>query len=78
MSEKVETSSLADPAATEPAGGSVLEPYEPPAGGLGALQSTALALREQCIALKGSGILPSMNQPDGFGGPDCACPPIVP
>jgi hypothetical protein len=50
---------------TEPAGGPVFEPYESPAGGWGALQVTARALREQSIALKGSGVLMAMNQPDG-------------
>jgi hypothetical protein len=32
----------------------VFEPYESPAGGWGALQATAKALREQSIVLKGA------------------------
>ena len=48
------------------------EPYESPAGGWGALQATAKALREQSIILKGSRSLLSMNQPDGFDCPGCA------
>src|SRR5271168_592689 len=47
-------------------------PYESPAGGWGALQATAKALREQSIVLKGSEMLLSMNQPDGFDCPGCA------
>jgi molybdopterin-dependent oxidoreductase alpha subunit len=74
MSRKPETSSPAETAVVEPAGGPVFEPYESPAGGWGALQATAQALREQSIALKGSGILLSMNQPDGFDCPGCAWP----
>jgi molybdopterin-dependent oxidoreductase alpha subunit len=50
------------------------EPYESPAGGWGALQATAKALREQSIVLKGSEMLLSMNQPDGFDCPGCAWP----
>ena len=51
------------------------EPYESPAGGCGALQATAKALREQSIVLKGSrAALLSMNQPDGFDCPGCAWP----
>src|SRR6202166_3584724 len=50
------------------------EPYESPAGGWGALQATAKALREQSIVLKGSESLLSMNQPDGFDCPGCAWP----
>jgi anaerobic selenocysteine-containing dehydrogenase len=50
------------------------EPYESPAGGWGALQATAKALREQSIILKGSKSLLSMNQPDGFDCPGCAWP----
>jgi hypothetical protein len=49
-------------------------PYESPAGGCGALQATAKALREQSIVLKGSRALLSMNQPDGFDCPGCAWP----
>jgi molybdopterin-dependent oxidoreductase alpha subunit len=50
------------------------EPYESPAGGWGALQATAKALREQSVALKGSKALLSMNQPAGFDCPGCAWP----
>jgi molybdopterin-dependent oxidoreductase alpha subunit len=50
------------------------EPYDAPAGGWGALQAVAKALREQSIALKGSKTLLSMNQPDGFDCPGCAWP----
>jgi anaerobic selenocysteine-containing dehydrogenase len=50
------------------------EPYELPAGGWGALQAVAKALREQGIVLKGGKTLLSMNQPDGFDCPGCAWP----
>jgi molybdopterin-dependent oxidoreductase alpha subunit len=50
------------------------EPYESPAGGWGALQAVAQALREQSTILKGSRALHSMNQPDGFDCPGCAWP----
>src|SRR5579859_6134900 len=52
----------------------VFEPYDSPAGGWGALQATAKALREQSILLKGGKALLSMNQPDGFDCPGCAWP----
>jgi molybdopterin-dependent oxidoreductase alpha subunit len=52
----------------------VFEPYESPAGGWGALQATAKALREQSVVLKGARALLSMNQPDGFDCPGCAWP----
>jgi molybdopterin-dependent oxidoreductase alpha subunit len=74
MSEKSETSAATEAAVAEPAGGPVFEPYESPAGGWGALRATARALREQSIALKGSGVLMAMNQPDGFDCPGCAWP----
>lgn len=70
MSEKIQT----EAAVTEPPGGPAFEPYGSPAGGWGALQATAHALREQSIALKGSGVLLAMNQPDGFDCPGCAWP----
>jgi hypothetical protein len=54
-----------DPGVTAPR---VLAPYNPPAGGWGALRATARALREQSVELKGSRALLSMNQPGGF---DC-------
>ena len=59
---------------TEPPDGPAFEPYESPAGGWGALQATARALREQSIAIKGSKALLSMNQPHGFDCPGCAWP----
>jgi molybdopterin-dependent oxidoreductase alpha subunit len=49
-------------------------PYKPAAGGWGALRATANALREQSVAIKGSRVLLSMNQPDGFDCPGCAWP----
>jgi molybdopterin-dependent oxidoreductase alpha subunit len=52
----------------------LFEPYASPAGGWGALQATAKALREQSVILKGSKSLLSMNQPDGFDCPGCAWP----
>src|ERR1700751_2977004 len=52
----------------------VFAPYDPPAGGWGALRATAEALRQQSILLKGSKALLSMNQPDGFDCPGCAWP----
>jgi molybdopterin-dependent oxidoreductase alpha subunit len=66
--------SPADVPANEPAGKPVFAPYNPPAGGWGALRATARALREQSIVLKGSETLQSMNQPDGFDCPGCAWP----
>src|ERR1700721_2357113 len=50
------------------------ESYDSPAGGWGALQATAKALREQSIVVKGGKALLSMNQPDGFDCPGCAWP----
>lgn len=52
----------------------LFEPYKAPAGGWGALQATAKALREQSVVLKGGKLLLSMNQPDGFDCPGCAWP----
>ena len=52
----------------------VFAPYDPPAGGWGALRATARALREQSVELKGSRALLSMNQPEGFDCPGCAWP----
>ena len=52
----------------------VFAPYNPPAGGWGALRATARALREQSVELKGSRALLSTNQPDGFDCPGCAWP----
>lgn len=50
------------------------EPYDSPAGGWGALQATAKALREQSVIVKGGEALLSMNQPDGFDCRGCAWP----
>src|ERR1700738_1759616 len=52
----------------------LFEPHESPAGGWGALQAAAKALREQSVVLKGGRALLSMNQPDGFDCPGCAWP----
>src|SRR6195256_4754932 len=52
----------------------LFEPYDSPAGGWGALQATAKALREQSVVLKGGKSLLAMNQPDGFDCPGCAWP----
>src|SRR6202162_3611611 len=52
----------------------LFEPYESPAGGWGALQAAAKAVREQSVVLKGGKTLLSMNQPDGFDCPGCAWP----
>lgn len=59
---------------TERSTGPVFEPYDSPAGGWGALQATARALREQSVVLKGAKALLSMNQPSGFDCPGCAWP----
>jgi len=74
MSDRPPASGKPAAAVAEPADGPVFEPYESPAGGWGALQATARALREQSIALKGSRALLSMNQPHGFDCPGCAWP----
>ena len=52
----------------------VFAPYNPPAGGWGALRATARALREQSVEIRGTRALLSMNQPDGFDCPGCAWP----
>jgi hypothetical protein len=72
MSEPDKATSSSEAVVVEPTDGPVFEPYESPAGGWGAPEATARALREQSIALKGSGVLLSMNQPDGFDCPGCA------
>ena len=72
--ERPVPSSPADVPANEPAAPPVFAPYNPPAGGWGALRATARALREQSVELKGSRALLSMNQPDGFDCPGCAWP----
>jgi molybdopterin-dependent oxidoreductase alpha subunit len=66
--------SPADVPANEPADKPVFAPYNPPAGGWGALRATARALREQSVEFKGSRALLSMNRPDGFDCPGCAWP----
>jgi molybdopterin-dependent oxidoreductase alpha subunit len=58
----------------KPAAPPVFAPYNPPAGGWGALRATAKALRDQSVELKGSRALLSMNQPEGFDCPGCAWP----
>jgi len=77
-SEKTDGAAVADPGADEaPVVESELPnfaPYDSPAGGWGALQATAKALREQSIVAKGSRALLSVNQPDGFDCPGCAWP----
>ncbi len=67
-------SSAAEIPDREPAEKPVFAPYNPPAGGWGALRATARALREQSVELKGSRALLSMNQPEGFDCPGCAWP----
>ena len=66
--------SVADDSNHEAADKPVFAPYNPPAGGWGALRATARALREQSVELKGSRALLSMNQPEGFDCPGCAWP----
>src|SRR5216684_1811093 len=63
-----------DGVAATPGEPPLFEPYESPAGGWGALQATAKALREQSVVLKGGKTLLAMNQPDGFDCPGCAWP----
>jgi molybdopterin-dependent oxidoreductase alpha subunit len=74
MSEQTSRSSspveAPDPEAAKP----VFAPYNPPAGGWGALRAVVKALREQSVILKGSEALLSMNQPEGFDCPGCAWP----
>jgi molybdopterin-dependent oxidoreductase alpha subunit len=48
--------------------------YDGPAGGWGALRSTAKHLLEQGVPVRGSKTLLSTNQPDGFDCPGCAWP----
>ncbi len=67
-------SSLPEVHEPEPTDRPIFAPYDPPAGGWGALRATARALREQSVELKGSRALLSMNQPDGFDCPGCAWP----
>ena len=67
-------SSLLEVHEPEPTERPVFAPYDPPAGGWGALRATAKALREQSVELRGSKALLSMNQPHGFDCPGCAWP----
>ena len=60
MPDNLEFRSPADSPVEEPRGGPSFEPYDSPAGGWGALQATAKALREQSVALKGSKALLSV------------------
>ena len=55
------TADIPDELAEKPASA----PYNPPAGGRGALRATARAPRDQSVVLKGSRALPSMNHPEG-------------
>jgi molybdopterin-dependent oxidoreductase alpha subunit len=73
LADTPSTASIDDVPATS-GGLPLFEPYGSPAGGWGALQATAKALREQSVVLKGSKALLSMNQPDGFDCPGCAWP----
>jgi hypothetical protein len=68
------TTTYTDDGSAKPGELPLFEPYESPAGGWGALQATARALREQSVVLKGGKTLLSMNQPDGFDCPGCAWP----
>ena len=68
------TTAYTDDGPAKPGELPLFEPYESPAGGWGALQATARALREQSVVLKGGKTLLSMNQPDGFDCPGCAWP----
>jgi len=74
VSDQSRPSSDPTTAQQEPTGKPIFAPYDAPAGGWGALHATARALREQSIELKGSKMLLSMNQPDGFDCPGCAWP----
>lgn len=51
-----------------------IKPYDSPAGGWGALQATARAVREQMDVLEAPGLLLKTNKPDGFDCPGCAWP----
>src|SRR5258708_18488726 len=65
-------SSATDSSDHDAASAPVFAPYNPPAGGWGALRATARALREQSVEIKGSRALLSMNQPDGMRWSGCA------
>src|SRR5437762_2266921 len=74
MTEQPSSASPAADIADESVEKPVFAPYNPPAGGWGAVRATARALRDQSVELKGSRTLLSMNQPDGFDCPGCAWP----
>jgi molybdopterin-dependent oxidoreductase alpha subunit len=74
MSDQHSRTAATDNPDADAAAPPVFAPYNPPAGGWGALRATARALREQSVELKGSTVLLSMNQPDGFDCPGCAWP----
>jgi molybdopterin-dependent oxidoreductase alpha subunit len=74
MTDKSPFAATAAAIPDQPAAPPVFAPYNPPAGGWGALRAVAKALREQSVELKGSRALLSMNQPDGFDCPGCAWP----
>ena len=74
MNDELRPRAPVDIADHQPTGAPAFAPYDPPAGGWGALRATANVLREQSVALKGSKALLAMNQPDGFDCPGCAWP----
>ncbi|KUM05567.1 FdhF/YdeP family oxidoreductase [Chromobacterium subtsugae] len=51
-----------------------IEPYAPPAGGLGSLKSTTVALVKEKVPGSRYKTLFHQNQPDGFDCPGCAWP----
>jgi molybdopterin-dependent oxidoreductase alpha subunit len=51
-----------------------IKPYTAPAGGWGALQATAKAVREQLDVLEAPALLYRTNKPTGFDCPGCAWP----
>ena len=51
-----------------------IRPYDSPAGGWGALNATAKAVREQMDLLEAPLLLLRTNKPDGFDCPGCAWP----
>jgi molybdopterin-dependent oxidoreductase alpha subunit len=51
-----------------------IKPYDSPAGGWGALQATARAVREQMDLVEAPALLLRTNKPDGFDCPGCAWP----
>lgn len=53
---------------------SAIKPFDKPAGGMSALASALLSLREQGIIGKGTRTMLRSNQPEGFDCPGCAWP----